>query len=117
MGNIDWPSRPGLPAAAQRVEMRRLLDSARALHLNALLLQVRPSADALYPSALEPWTEYLTGTQGQDPGWDPLAEPRAPVVTNEANLAVWRVEAQVETCWTKCSWDDLAPVNPSRRRE
>jgi len=74
VGNIDWPRRPGLPVAEQRAEMRRLLDAARALNLNALLLQVRPSADALYPSALEPWTEYLTGTQGQDPGWDPLAE-------------------------------------------
>jgi uncharacterized lipoprotein YddW (UPF0748 family) len=37
-----------------------------------VVLQVRPTADALWPSPYEPWSEYLTGTQGEDPGWDPL---------------------------------------------
>lgn len=73
VANIDWPSRPGLPAAQQQAEARALLDSAQALNLNALLLQVRTAADALYPSPLEPWSEVLTGTQGQSPGYDPLA--------------------------------------------
>ena len=50
-----------------------MLDWAVTLKLNAVILQVRPAADALYPSALEPWTEYLTGRQGEDPGYDPLA--------------------------------------------
>nr|WP_316642458.1 family 10 glycosylhydrolase [uncultured Roseateles sp.] len=73
VANIDWPSRKGLSAAEQQAEMRTLLDQAAALHLNALILQIRTSADALYESALEPWSEYLTGTQGQAPGYDPLA--------------------------------------------
>lgn len=73
VANIDWPSRKGLSAAAQQAEMRLLLDQAAALNLNAIILQIRPSADALYESALEPWSEYLTGTQGQAPGYDPLA--------------------------------------------
>ena len=73
--NIDWPSRRGLSAAAQRAEMHHLLDRAQALGLNALMLQVRPATDAIYPSALEPWSEYLSGAQGRAPeaGWDPLA--------------------------------------------
>jgi uncharacterized lipoprotein YddW (UPF0748 family) len=76
VAHIDWPSRPGLPAAAQRAEMQALLDRAVAIGLNALVLQVRPAADAIYPSALEPWSEYLTGASGQPPDepWDPLAE-------------------------------------------
>ena len=37
------------------------------------MVQVRPTADALWPSPYEPWSEYLTGVRGQDPGWDPLA--------------------------------------------
>jgi uncharacterized lipoprotein YddW (UPF0748 family) len=75
VANIDWPSRPGLAAADQRAEALALLDRAAALGLNALMLQVRPAADAIYPSALEPWSEYLTGAQGQPPddGYDPLA--------------------------------------------
>ena len=75
VANIDWPSRPGLPGAQQRAEALVLLDKAAALGLNALMLQVRSTADAIYPSALEPWSEYLTGRQGQPPddGYDPLA--------------------------------------------
>ncbi|MFN3305284.1 MAG: glycoside hydrolase family 10 protein, partial [Roseateles sp.] len=71
--NIDWPSKPGLPAAQQQDEIRAICDTAQRIGLNALILQVRTSADALYESKLEPWSEYLTGTQGQHPGYDPLA--------------------------------------------
>lgn len=73
--NIDWPSRKGLSSAAQQEEMRVLLDRAVALKLNAIILQVRSCADAIYPSQLEPWSEYLTGVQGQAPVpfYDPLA--------------------------------------------
>ncbi|MCH7342606.1 family 10 glycosylhydrolase [Pelomonas sp. CA6] len=73
VANIDWPSQPGLPRDTQIAQMHAILDRARDLKLNAIVLQVRTSADALYRSALEPWSEYLSGTQGQDPGYDPLA--------------------------------------------
>ncbi len=76
VGNIDWPSKRGLGADQQREEMRKIVATARRLKLNALILQVRPSADAIYPSSLEPWTEYLSGTQGvaTAANYDPLAE-------------------------------------------
>ncbi|KUL51758.1 glycoside hydrolase family 10 protein [Streptomyces sp. NRRL S-1521] len=70
--NRDWPSKPGLTAQAQRGELLAFLDSAVNRRLNAVVFQVRPTADALWPSPHEPWTEYLTGVQGKDPGWDPL---------------------------------------------
>ena len=75
VGHIDWPSRPGLAPAAQRAEALAILERARAIGLNAIVLQVRPAGDALYPSALEPWSEFLTGAQGRPPRpyWDPLA--------------------------------------------
>lgn len=75
VANIDWPSRPGLSTADQQAELRRLLDRAATLHLNAVLLQVRPAADALYDSPYEPWSDYLTGTMGEAPApyYDPLA--------------------------------------------
>ena len=74
VGNIDWPSRPGLPVAQQQAELRALFDLAVRLNLNTIVLQVRPSCDALYASALEPWSEYLTGRMGQAPVpfYDPL---------------------------------------------
>ena len=72
VANIDWPTRPGLPVAAQKDELRALLDQAAALHLNAIVFQVRPMADAFYRDGHEPISFYLTGRMGDDPGWDPL---------------------------------------------
>lgn len=71
--NLDWPSKQGLPPAQQKAELVRLLDAARSLGLTDVFFQVRPEGDALYRSPLEPWSRFLTGTQGRDPGYDPLA--------------------------------------------
>ena len=73
VANIDWPSRSGLTAAQQQAELGLLLDVAQQTGLNAVILQVRSAGDAIYPSNLEPWARVLTGTQGGDPGYDPLA--------------------------------------------
>lgn len=74
LDNIDWPTRSGLSADQQRQEVLLILDRVVELHLNAVILQVRSSADAIYPSKLEPWSRCLTGVQGQAPvpHWDPL---------------------------------------------
>jgi uncharacterized lipoprotein YddW (UPF0748 family) len=75
VANIDWPSKPGLSTWEQQAELLAILDKAVALHLNAIVLQVRPSADALYASKYEPWSAFLTGRMGRapEPAWDPLA--------------------------------------------
>ena len=73
--NQDWPSEPGLPVAQQKAELISLLDRAAQLHFNAVILQIRPSSDALYASPIEPWSERLTGMMGRapEPFYDPLA--------------------------------------------
>ena len=71
--NINFPTSQGLSADAQRAQIVRLLDAAKRCRLNALMFQVRPESDALYPSRIEPWSRYLSGTQGVSPGYDPLA--------------------------------------------
>jgi len=72
--NIDWPSKKGLPVDSQKVEFIRLLDMHKRNGLNAVVVQVRPAADAFYASPYEPWSEWLTGVQGKapDPYYDPL---------------------------------------------
>lgn len=74
VANINWPSKPGLPVDSQQKDARALLDFLKAHHFNAAIFQVRPQADALYPSKLEPWSYYLTGVQGKapEPFYDPL---------------------------------------------
>jgi uncharacterized lipoprotein YddW (UPF0748 family) len=72
--NSDWPSKPGLPIEQQKAELIQILDRLADLHFNALVFQVRPEGDALYTSQLEPWSAWLTGTQGKppEPFYDPL---------------------------------------------
>lgn len=71
--NIDWPSRKGLGVDRQQAEMRSILDRLASMRMNAIILQIRPNADALYQSRLEPWSHWLSGVQGRSPGYDPLA--------------------------------------------
>jgi uncharacterized lipoprotein YddW (UPF0748 family) len=70
--NINFPSGQNLSAQQQQAELRAIVDATDAINANAIVFQVRPEADALYASALEPWSRFLTGTQGGDPGYDPL---------------------------------------------
>lgn len=87
--NINWPSRQGLSASAQQAELTDLLDTAVATGLNTVFFQIRPECDAFYPSELEPWSRYLSGTQGQDPGYDPLAFAIAEAHARGLELHAW----------------------------
>lgn len=74
VANINWPSKPGLSTEQQQQEAIALLDFLQQHNFNAVILQVRPQADALYKSSIEPWSYYLTGEQGKAPNpyYDPL---------------------------------------------
>ena len=76
VANIDWPSEEAVGNTAQQQEdMIWLLDSLQNIGLNAIILQVRPTSDALYYSELEPVSHWLTGAQGywgEQTPWDPL---------------------------------------------
>jgi len=72
--NIDWPSKGNFNTESQKAEFIRQLDMHKRNGINAVIVQVRPAADAFYPSPYEPWSEWLTGKQGQPPAdyYDPL---------------------------------------------
>lgn len=75
VSNIDWPSKPGLPAEQQKSEFVARLNQLQALGCNAVVVQIRPACDAFYNSVEEPWSRYLTGKQGRPPFpyYDPLS--------------------------------------------
>ncbi|MFF4185966.1 glycoside hydrolase family 10 protein [Streptomyces sp. NPDC001691] len=112
VANRDWPSRPGLSAGAQRAELLAHLDKAVERRLNAVVLQVRPTADALWPSRYEPWSEWLTGTQGADPGWDPLGTAVHEAHERGLELHAWFNPYRIanHTDLTR-----LVPTHPARR--
>ena len=72
--NIDWPAKGMVNAEDQKAEFIRQLELHKANGMNAMIVQVRPSADAFYPSKYEPWSQWLTGVQGRAPSpyYDPL---------------------------------------------
>lgn len=77
VANIDWPTEAAMgDTEKQQEEMIWLLDSLESLGVNAIIFQVRPTADALYYSELEPVSHWLTGKQGswgeKSKEWDPL---------------------------------------------
>ncbi|WP_226898960.1 glycoside hydrolase family 10 protein [Nonomuraea phyllanthi] len=110
--NINWPSKPGLTAEEQKAEFVAWLDVAVQRKLNSVFVQIRPTADAFWPSPFEPWSQYLTGTQGQDPGYDPLGF--AVEETHKRGLAFhawfnpYRVSMQADPA-------KLHPDHPGRR--
>lgn len=110
--NIDWPSATGLSTKQQKNEFIAWLDLAKKLNLNAVISQVRPAADAFWPSHFEPWSQYLTGTQGSDPGYDPLDFQVAEAHRRDLEYHAWfnpyRVSMQTDP-------DELAATHPARR--
>jgi uncharacterized lipoprotein YddW (UPF0748 family) len=74
VANIDWPSEPGLSSGEMIEELTYLFDQLQSAGMNAVLFQIRTECDALYESNYEPWSFYITGTQGKapEPFFDPL---------------------------------------------
>lgn len=70
VGSMDWPSNKGVEE--QKLEYIEYLETFKKYNINTVMVQIRPMADAFYDSPLEPWSEYITGKQGQNPGYDVL---------------------------------------------
>jgi len=71
--NLDWPSTNSLSSAQQKQEIINILDSLKAVGFNAVIFQIRSECDAMYPSSIDPWSYWLTGSQGHAP--NPLYDP------------------------------------------
>ncbi len=110
--NLDWPSKKGLGIEQQKAEYIRKLNDLQAAGLNAVIVQVKPSADALYPSKHAPWSEYLTGTQGKSPGYDPLAFMIEETHKRDMEFHAWFNPFRVTTSTSKT--DKLAANNPAK---
>ncbi|BAZ84383.1 glycoside hydrolase family 10 protein [Dolichospermum compactum] len=103
--NSDWPSKPGLSVEQQKAELVAIIKQLQALNFNALVLQVRPEGDAVYASELEPWSAWITGTQGKAPSpfYDPLEFAIAQCHQRNIELHAWfnpyraRANSQVST--------------------
>lgn len=117
VANIDWPSKEAVGnTEKQQAEMLFLLDSLQSIGINAIIFQVRPTADALYYSELEPVSHWLTGTQGswkEQTPWDPLEWTIDEAHQRNMEVHVWLNPYRVNLATTDTSI--LAPNHLMRR--
>lgn len=104
VANIDWPSKEAVGnTELQQQEMTQLLDSLESLGINAIIFQVRPTADALYQSTLEPSSHWLTGKQGDSLSWDPLEWTLKQAHARHMEVHVWLNPYRVNLATTDTS--------------
>ena len=104
VANIDWPSKEAVGnTELQQQEMTQLLDSLESLGINAIIFQVRPTADALYQSTLEPSSHWLTGRQGDSLSWDPLEWTLKQAHARHMEVHVWLNPYRVNLATTDTS--------------
>jgi uncharacterized lipoprotein YddW (UPF0748 family) len=106
VSNINFPKSQSQTADQQQAALRDLLDVLVDSHCNSIFFQVRPESDAVYKSDLEPWSRFLTGTQGKDPGYDPLT-----TLVNEAHARGIEVHAWFNPYRAKSSKSSTAATN------
>lgn len=109
--NIDWPKGADYGKPDQmKADLIAYLEACKTANLNSVCFQVRPMCDAFYKSSYEPWSSYLSGKRGTDPGWDPLA-----FAVQEAHKRGLRIDAWVnpyrysktpEQPWAGESWSN-----------
>ncbi|GAA2439954.1 family 10 glycosylhydrolase [Actinomadura vinacea] len=113
VAGIDWPKDAARGSRErQQADFRKLLDTAQAMNLNAVFVQIRPNSDAFYRSPYEPWSQWITGTPGKDPGYDVLdfmlKEARKRNLEFHAWFNPYRISRQDDL-------NKLAPNSPARQ--
>ncbi|MEG2984920.1 MAG: family 10 glycosylhydrolase [Peptostreptococcaceae bacterium] len=109
--DIDWPKVKN-DVEAQKEEFIDILDKLQSLNLNAVFVQVRPTSDTFYNSRINPWSEYLTGTQGKYPGYDPLQFMIEETHKRNMQFHAWLNPYRITTKGTNLN--DLADNNPAK---
>lgn len=112
VSNINFPSRPGLSADAQKKEIDTILDNAKKDGLRTVIVQMRPDCDALYASKIYPWSAVLTGTEGKNPGYDPLQYFVEGAHSRGLKLEAWLNPYRIQG---KADLSKLAASSPARK--
>lgn len=110
--NADWPKIQG-NINTQKNEMINILDNLKDAGINTVMFQARPKADALYRSNINPWSDVLTGTQGEDPGYDPLEFVIQEAHKRGIKVHVWLNPYRVTTSGTDLN--RLSEKSPARQ--
>ena len=109
---LDWEKMPADQEAFKR-EVDKMLDRCVELKMNAVFVHVRPDADAMYPSSYFPWSRFVTGTQGHNPGYDPFA-----IFVKTAHSKGLQIHAWVNpyrVTGSHNTWEQVSEQNPAKK--
>jgi uncharacterized lipoprotein YddW (UPF0748 family) len=112
--NLDWPKKKGSSKETQIEELNTYFAAFNKSNLNAVIFQVRPAGDAFYSSKLAPWSEWLTGKQGKNPGYDPLKTAIEIAHKNNMEFHAWfnPMRAVSHVKYSSVSPENKALTNP-----
>ncbi|HUB92055.1 MAG TPA: family 10 glycosylhydrolase [Dyella sp.] len=117
--NLDWPSKASLSIQndTERTQVQKsdlkILDEIKELHMDIVIFQVKPCADALYRSDILPWSSYLTGALGKSPGFDPLEFAIDQAHARGIKLHAWLNPQRVSMDTRSSTIDELNASSPS----
>lgn len=113
--NIDWPSKSGLSMDNQKQEYKNIIDKLKAVGMNSVILQIKPMGDAFYPSNYAPWSKYISGTLGINPGYDPLSFALDYVHQNNMEFHAWFNPFRISTdaSFNKNNYINMLPTGSS----
>lgn len=115
VSNIDFPKVKN-SVVMQQAEFTQNLDKLQEMGINTVIVQVRPKADALYASKINPWSDVLTGRQGKNPGYDPLEFMIEETHKRGMKIHAWLNPYRITTSGTDLSLlseEHPARLNPS----
>ena len=116
ISNLSWPTNRKATPAVQQAELIEILNNLKANGYNTVFLQVRPESDALYASTIDPWSYWLTGTQGKAPSplWDPLEFAVKEAHARGLDLHAWLNPYRVkQTPIMKLAPNNVANLHPN----
>ncbi|MCR5684436.1 MAG: family 10 glycosylhydrolase [Lachnospiraceae bacterium] len=112
----DFDKSKGYGKSAFTEYVRNMFDNVKDMGMNAVMVHVRPFSDAMYRSAYYPWSYYASGTQGKDPGYDPLEIMVSEAHARDLEIHAWINPYRVSTTWNYgTDTDKLSKKNPARK--
>lgn len=109
---LDWEKLPADQDSFRR-EVQNMLNRCVELKMNTVFVHVRTDADAMYPSSYFPWSRFITGTQGKNPGFDPFA-----IFVREAHERGLQIHAWINpyrVTGYHNTWEQVSDQNPVKR--
>ncbi len=109
---LEWQTMPKTQAEFQKAA-DAMLDRCVSWGMNAIFLHAHSHTDAAYPSDILPWSKFVSGVQGTNPGYDPFGYFVQAAHQRGLQVHAWFNPYRVTGY--QMSWDEVSEQNPAKR--